>query len=98
MFSKGGKIEAPEEEIETIIGPTACFRGTIRSKGSIRIDGVFEGVIKTTGSLIIGEQAKVLADIDAHNILSVADAVQGNSSSLTITTSIRGCTNGVQQN
>jgi cytoskeletal protein CcmA (bactofilin family) len=77
MCCKGRETSrAPsEEETETVIGPTASFQGTIRSKGNIRIEGVFEGVIETTGNLIIGDQAKVLADIVAHNILSVADAV-----------------------
>jgi cytoskeletal protein CcmA (bactofilin family) len=79
VFGKGkDKTKAsPEKEIETIIGPTANFRGTIRSRGSIRIDGVFEGVIETAGNLIIGDQAKILADIVANNVLA-ADAVQGH--------------------
>jgi len=76
MFRKGkDKIKAPpEEEIETVIGPTASFRGTIRCNSSIRIDGMFEGTIETSGRLIIGDQAKILAEIIAHNI-SAADSV-----------------------
>ncbi len=83
MFSKDrGKPKAqtqapPVEKIETIIGPTASFRGSIRTDGSIRIDGIFEGSIETAGNLIIGEQAKILADVTAHNV-SVAGAVKGD--------------------
>lgn len=64
-------------KIETVIGPTASFRGTIQADGSIRIDGVFEGSIETAGNLVIGEQAKIMADITAHNV-SVAGAVRGD--------------------
>ncbi len=67
----------PVDKIETIIGPTASFCGSIRTDGSIRIDGIFEGSIETAGNLIIGEQAKILADIMAHNV-SVAGAVKGD--------------------
>jgi len=76
MFGKGkDKAEVPpEEEVETVIGPTTSFRGTIRCNSNIRIDGIFEGVIETSGRLIIGDQAKILADIVAHNV-SAADSV-----------------------
>jgi cytoskeletal protein CcmA (bactofilin family) len=76
IFGKGkDKTKVPsEEEVETVIGPTTSFRGTIRCNSSIRIDGIFEGTIETSGRLIIGDQAKILADILAHNI-STADSV-----------------------
>ena len=75
--SKPKAVPPPVEKIETIIGPTASFRGTIRSDGSIRIDGIYEGSIETAGNLIIGEQAKIMANITAHNV-SVAGAVKGD--------------------
>jgi cytoskeletal protein CcmA (bactofilin family) len=75
---KDKKTKAPPvETIETVIGSTASFQGTVQADGSIRIDGVFEGTIETAGNLIIGDQAKILADIVAHNV-SVAGAVKGN--------------------
>jgi cytoskeletal protein CcmA (bactofilin family) len=83
VFSKDrGKTKVqtqapPVEKIETVIGPTASFRGSIRTDGSIRIDGIFEGSIETAGNLIIGEQAKIMADVVAHNV-SVAGAVKGD--------------------
>jgi cytoskeletal protein CcmA (bactofilin family) len=72
------KAQIPSvEKIETVIGPTASFRGEIRADGSIRIDGVYEGSIETAGNLIIGEQAQILANITAHNV-SVAGTVKGD--------------------
>lgn len=67
----------PAEKIETIIGPTTKFRGAIQADGSIRVDGIYEGSIETAGNLIIGAQAKLIADITAHNV-SVSGAVKGD--------------------
>jgi len=68
---------APISKIETIVGPNACFRGDIQSDGGVRIDGVFEGTVDITGNLVVGEGAKVIADIKANNI-SISGAVKGN--------------------
>ena len=67
----------PVSKIETIIGPNAHFRGEIQSDGGVRVDGIFEGIIDITGNLVIGEGAKIIADIDANNI-SISGAVKGN--------------------
>jgi cytoskeletal protein CcmA (bactofilin family) len=63
-------------KIETVIGPTANFKGTVQSDGGLRIDGVFEGTIQIAGNLIIGESGKVIADVTSQNV-SVAGALKG---------------------
>jgi cytoskeletal protein CcmA (bactofilin family) len=84
LFGRGKKEERPSRQvpakglqIETVIGPNARVRGDIQSDGGARIEGVFEGTIDVTGNLIIGEGAKVIADISAHNI-SISGAVKGD--------------------
>jgi len=85
LFGRGKKEEQPSRQaagnkslkIETVVGPNAHFRGDIQSDGGARIEGVFEGTIDITGNLIIGEGAKVIADISAHNI-SISGAVKGD--------------------
>ena len=67
----------PSARIETVIGPNAHFRGELVSEGGVRIDGIFEGTINTTGNLVVGETAKVIADIVANNV-SISGAVKGN--------------------
>ena len=67
----------PVSKIETIVGPNAYFRGDIQSDGGVRIDGIFEGTLDITGNLVIGEGAKVIADISANNI-SISGAIKGN--------------------
>jgi cytoskeletal protein CcmA (bactofilin family) len=70
-------VAAPVSKIETIIGPNAYFRGDIQSDGGVRIDGIYEGTIDITGNLVIGEGAKVIAEISANNI-SISGAIKGN--------------------
>ena len=77
MFGRKQTQAAPSSDIETIIGPTANFRGTLQSDGGIRIDGVYEGTLESAGNLIISEGAKVVADIVAHNV-SVSGMVKGD--------------------
>lgn len=85
MFGRGKKKKETgprpaagrASKIETVVGPNAYFRGDIQSDGGARIDGVFEGSIDVTGNLIIGEGAKIVADIKANNV-SVSGAVKGN--------------------
>ncbi len=72
--SSGGGGAA--SKIETVIGPTANFKGTVQSDGGLRIDGVFEGTIQIAGNLIIGESGKVIAEVTAQNV-SVAGALKG---------------------
>ena len=67
----------PVSKIETIIGPNAHFRGDVQSDGGVRVDGIFEGSIDITGNLVIGEGAKIIAEIRANNI-SISGAVKGN--------------------
>jgi cytoskeletal protein CcmA (bactofilin family) len=64
-------------EIETILGPNTSLKGDVRSSGGVRVDGDFEGSIDIAGNLIVGEAAKVVATITAHNV-QIQGTVQGD--------------------
>ena len=64
-------------EIETILGPNTSLKGDIRSSGGVRVDGDFEGSIDIAGNLIVGEAAKCVATITAHNV-QIQGTVQGD--------------------
>jgi cytoskeletal protein CcmA (bactofilin family) len=68
---------APVTALETQIGPNTYFQGSIQSDGGVRIQGILEGNIDITGNLVIGDGAKVIAEIKANNI-SISGAVKGN--------------------
>jgi cytoskeletal protein CcmA (bactofilin family) len=77
LFRRERPFVAFEGKIENVLGPTASFQGNLKSEGNVRIDGYFDGSIETAGNVIIGEAAKVLADITASNV-QVWGAVKGS--------------------
>jgi cytoskeletal protein CcmA (bactofilin family) len=71
-------LDSPaSDRIENVIGPTATFVGELKCDGGVRVDGVFQGSLETMGNVIVGETAKVVADIVGGNI-SISGAVKGN--------------------
>jgi cytoskeletal protein CcmA (bactofilin family) len=68
---------SPTPKIETVIGPNCRLTGSLQSDGGIRIEGVFEGTIQTTGNLVIAESAKIVAEVQAYNV-TVSGQVKGN--------------------
>jgi len=64
--------------MDNVLGPNTTYRGILKSDGNIRIDGIYEeGRIETTGNVIIGPSAKILADIVA-NAVQVWGVVRGS--------------------
>ncbi|MBN2041707.1 MAG: polymer-forming cytoskeletal protein [Spirochaetes bacterium] len=59
------------------IGEGSVFEGKFYINGSLRIDGKFEGEIKTDEELVIGENGKVKTNISAKKVI-VAGTVIGN--------------------
>lgn len=66
-----------KDRIENVIGPTASLKGDLICEGGVRIDGVFVGRVESQGNVIIGEAAKVEAEIRGNNV-SVSGAIKGN--------------------
>ena len=64
-------------KIETVIGPNCRMNGVLQSDGGIRIEGIFDGQIQTTGNLVVAETAKVVAEIQAYNVV-VSGSLKGN--------------------
>lgn len=62
---------------DTVIGAGASFEGNFTSSSNVRIDGTFTGSIDINGNVLVGETAKINADLHAKNI-SIAGAVRGN--------------------
>ena len=65
------------EKVETVFSETTSFDGTLKFSTSIKIEGNFKGKIISKGYLMIGENAKVRANIKAHSIV-IAGEVRGN--------------------
>jgi cytoskeletal protein CcmA (bactofilin family) len=65
------------EKVATVFSKNTSFNGTLKFDSSIKIEGSFRGKILSKGYLIVGEKAKVRADVKAHSIV-IAGEVKGN--------------------
>lgn len=62
---------------ETVLGANTSLTGDLVSDSNVRLDGTFTGTLQINGNVLIGETAKINADVNARNI-SIAGAVRGN--------------------
>ncbi|MDY6933587.1 MAG: polymer-forming cytoskeletal protein [Spirochaetota bacterium] len=65
------------DSVNSAIGEGSTFEGKFYISGSLRIDGKFEGEIKTDEELVVGETGKVKTNIDARYVI-IAGTVIGN--------------------
>lgn len=78
MFGKDADaIGGGEGSLNSILGPGSKFKGSIDIKGTLRIDGDFEGDIKCPETLIIGKAGVVKADVTVKNAV-IGGKVVGN--------------------
>ncbi|MBI3182868.1 MAG: polymer-forming cytoskeletal protein [Myxococcales bacterium] len=64
-------------EVHTLLGKGSEFDGKLTFEGQVRIDGKFTGQINTKDTLVIGEGARVSAEISAGTVI-VNGVVEGN--------------------
>ena len=76
MFGRE-KRPAPSDRIDVTVGPAANFDGDLVCDGIVRIEGVFQGSIKTVSNVIIAENGRVDAHIEAQNV-SVSGQAKGS--------------------
>jgi cytoskeletal protein CcmA (bactofilin family) len=64
-------------DVHTLLGKGSEFDGKLTFEGQVRIDGKFSGQIFTKDTLVIGEGARVNAEINAGTVI-VNGVVEGN--------------------
>ena len=57
------------DNLDTIIGSKTIFEGVLTSNGSICIEGTVKGKVECKGSVVVGKEGRVKADIIAENAL-----------------------------
>jgi cytoskeletal protein CcmA (bactofilin family) len=70
-------ISPASSDLNAMLGRGSEFEGKLTFEGTVRIDGKFTGSIVTADVLVIGEGAKVTADITCGSIV-VHGEVTGN--------------------
>ena len=63
-------------KLEVVIGAESTFKGELTSKGTIRIDGTFEGNI-SADCVILGESGSITGDLQV-NALIAGGKLRGN--------------------
>jgi len=66
-----------QSELNALLGRGSEFDGKLTFEGTVRIDGKFTGTIVTNDVLVVGEGAKVSAEISCGTLI-VHGEVQGN--------------------
>lgn len=64
-------------EIHSILGPESSFDGKLTFRGTVRVDGRFNGEIRADGSLIVGQDARLAANVYVGHLV-VFGEVEGD--------------------
>jgi cytoskeletal protein CcmA (bactofilin family) len=70
-------IPTPTGELNALLGRGSEFEGKLTFEGTVRIDGKFTGTIITNDVLVVGEGAKISAEISCGSII-VHGEISGN--------------------
>jgi cytoskeletal protein CcmA (bactofilin family) len=76
MFNRENKLEK-FKDAETVIGASIKVKGNFHGQENIIIEGTREGSLKTDASIFIGEKAKVVATVEARDLI-VNGEIKGN--------------------
>jgi cytoskeletal protein CcmA (bactofilin family) len=63
-------------KLDVVIGPDSQFSGEMTAKGTVKIDGSFEGNI-IADCLILGESGSIVGDLQV-NVLVAGGKIRGN--------------------
>ncbi len=77
MFEKREETVHHGHAAETVVGTSVKLKGNLRSDGDITVDGSVNGEIKTKGTVNIGPNAHIIANVNAKNV-NISGTVQGN--------------------
>jgi cytoskeletal protein CcmA (bactofilin family) len=69
--------EEPSAAGDLLLGPGAEFDGKLTFRGTLRVDARFKGSITTDGVLVVGESARIQAEVTCGSVV-VHGEVTGN--------------------
>lgn len=70
-------MKSKDTKITTIIGKGAECNGDFNAEGSVRVDGVINGNVTVTGTLIVGATGVINGDVEANSTI-VGGEIYGN--------------------
>ncbi|MFH1387308.1 MAG: polymer-forming cytoskeletal protein [bacterium] len=77
LMSGGKKLSLLQGGVDSVVGENAKFKGEMITKGSINVNGEFEGLIQAKGEVIISAGGKVVGEV-IGGVVVVSGKVEGN--------------------
>lgn len=77
MFKNDREMSGVENETETVIAQSVRVEGDFISEGNMRIEGTVSGSVTTERDLLVGEAAKITANVIAKNGI-ISGELHGN--------------------
>lgn len=77
MLDSGRKRTAVESKVVTVIGQGTMVTGEVKSKGTVRVEGVVSGYMECEDSIVVQDGGRVEADLVAAQIV-ISGEVRGN--------------------
>jgi cytoskeletal protein CcmA (bactofilin family) len=77
MFGKEAETTTGQGSLNSILGQGCKVKGDIELKGTIRVDGEFEGKIDCPDTLIVGKSGVVKANVNVKNAV-IGGKIIGN--------------------
>ena len=78
---KGNQMEKKTENgggaLSNILAKNSKWNGTLKAEGGVRIDGEYEGVLDTSGTLVVGKDGLVKAEVRVKDAI-IGGKVVGN--------------------
>ncbi len=71
------KVDIGNSPMNTLLGKGSHFNGTLKVEGGIRIDGELEGQVEATGTLVVGKEGVMKAEIKAKDAI-IGGKIIGN--------------------
>jgi len=68
---------SPVERVTSVLGPGISWKGDLRGKGGVRIEGALEGDVAVRGMVIIGETGRVTCEELKAGTVIVAGSMKG---------------------
>jgi cytoskeletal protein CcmA (bactofilin family) len=95
---KRAEANSPEDwnpaDVVAYVGKGVTFKGEIKYDGTVKVDGTLEGEIETTGTLLVGAEAVIRAQMKAGSVICrgqiIGDIVAATKVNLLASASVNG--------
>lgn len=77
MLDSGKKRSYSETKVATIIGQGTTVMGELKSKGTVRVEGMISGRVHCEDTIVIQETGRVKGDLVAGQVI-ISGEVEGN--------------------